>query len=114
MPWGTANAKLRKALLFKYIQLAGDDICFKCTKIIDDINTLSIEHKVNWRNKDNNLFWDLNNITFSHLKCNLPERKYPNGRPHGMREKYDYEACRCKLCRIARMKYQKMYRNNKK
>jgi hypothetical protein len=32
IPWGTANNKLRKLLLFKYIKIAGEDVCFKCGK----------------------------------------------------------------------------------
>ncbi|MBP7540882.1 MAG: hypothetical protein KA802_13235 [Saprospiraceae bacterium] len=45
--------------------------------------TFSIEHKVSWLNSNNpvELYFDLNNISFSHLSCNISDaaskqRKY--------------------------------------
>lgn len=32
---------------------------------------LSIEHKAPWLHRDSALFWDLDNIAFSHLACNV-------------------------------------------
>lgn len=113
MPFGTANGKLRKAILFKYIKKCKDDICFKCNLIIETVEELSIEHKKPWQGKNIELFWDLSNIAFSHLKCNIKEKVYPNGREHG-RNKYDLEGCRCDKCRQDRMTYQKTYRNENK
>jgi 5-methylcytosine-specific restriction endonuclease McrA len=72
MPHGTANNKLKKQLLFKYVVMARDNICFKCGETIDSVDELSIEHKEPWEGRDTSLFWDLNNITFSHLVCNTP------------------------------------------
>lgn len=72
MPFGTANGRLRKMIMFKYVKLAGDDVCFKCGKQIDTIDELSIEHKLPWLSRDPSRFWDLDNIAFSHLMCNVP------------------------------------------
>lgn len=72
MPFGTATGRLRKSIMFKYVQLAGHDICFRCSKPIDNIDELSIEHKLPWQGRDTDLFWDLENIAFSHLRCNVP------------------------------------------
>lgn len=72
-PHGTANARLRKAILFKYVQLAGHDICFRCARKIDSVNDLSIEHKESWQLAANPVeaFYDLGNVAFSHLRCNV-------------------------------------------
>jgi len=72
MPFGTANAKLRKMILFKLVKESGQDICYRCGKEIKTIEELSIEHKQSWPQGDNpkQLFFDLDNIAFSHLKCN--------------------------------------------
>lgn len=110
MDFGTACHRLKKLILFKYIQKAEEDICFKCAKKIDIVQELSIEHKVTWQGKSSDLFWDLDNIAFSHLKCNKKTPVYPNGRAHGERKKYDAEGCRCDKCRMARMTYQREYR----
>ena len=75
MPFGTANAKLRKQILFQLIKRLGEDICFRCEKKIQDITELSIEHKKPWFNIDSKLFWDLDNIAFSHLQCNRPNNR---------------------------------------
>ena len=80
MPQGTAQNKLRKNLLYKYVRLVGHHYCFKCGLEIEVVDDLSIEHKLPWYSgQDANLFWDLDNIAFSHLRCNLPHR-YENGK----------------------------------
>lgn len=81
MPFGTATNKLRKQLLFKYVQLAGDNYCFSCGEVIEDITDFTIEHKEPWFNRDTEQFWDLDNIAFSHAKCNVPHT-YRNGNSH--------------------------------
>ena len=72
MAIGTASARLRKRILFSLIQETGKDICYQCGKRIEKIGDLSIEHKIPWLNSDDpiGLFFDLNNIAFSHLSCN--------------------------------------------
>jgi len=70
MSHGAANNRLRKSLLFKYVKLAGEDVCFRCNKQINSLEEFSIEHKLPWENKEASLFWDLDNIAFSHLTCN--------------------------------------------
>jgi hypothetical protein len=72
MSAGKANGILRKQLLFKYVQIVGDDICFKCEELIESVDELSIEHKLPWQGRDTSRFWDLDNIAFSHIRCNVP------------------------------------------
>lgn len=72
MNHATAAGQLRKLILFKLVQEAGKDICFHCGKRIDSVDNFSIEHKVPWldSNKPKELFFNLDNIAFSHLGCN--------------------------------------------
>lgn len=78
----TASGRLVKDLLFHYVK---DVPCFRCGEPLTR-DTFSIEHKVPWLDSDNpvELFFDLQNISFSHLRCNVkvarkerssPERK---------------------------------------
>lgn len=69
-------------ILFKFVQETNNDTCFKCKKLITSIKELSIEHKLPWEGRSVELFWDLNNIAFSHLRCNRPHRS-TKGIKHG-------------------------------
>jgi hypothetical protein len=70
MAFGTACNRLRKLVLFHLLQKHEENICFRCNLPIRDAQDLSIEHKLAWMNVDPDLFWDMDNISFSHLKCN--------------------------------------------
>ena len=74
VPFGTACHKLRKSILFHLLVKLKENVCFKCGSIIDKIDELSIEHKLPWEGRDAKLFWDLENIAFSHLHCNTPHK----------------------------------------
>jgi hypothetical protein len=69
----TATARLRKQLLFHYVMLANKHYCFRCGAEIDNIDDFSIEHCAPWMQADDAVgaFFDLNNIAFSHLSCNI-------------------------------------------
>lgn len=79
MPIGTASAKLRKSILFNILKETGKNICFQCGKEINSEDELSIEHKVPWLDSSNpvELFFSLENIAFSHLKCNIGAARHP-------------------------------------
>jgi|SRR6478752_4829627 len=79
MPHGTANGKLRKSILFKYVSLAGDNFCYQCGAEITSEKEFSIEHKKPWEGISLDLFFDLDNIAFSHVQCNRPHN--PSGGP---------------------------------
>ena len=76
MPFGTASGRLRKLLLFDFAQKLNKDICFKCGNRIDNVEDFSIEHITTWQNSDSPIktFFDIENIAFSHLKCNSVNR----------------------------------------
>lgn len=82
MSHSTANGQLRKMIMFDLVKKAGLDDCFQCKEKINDIGNFSIEHKTPWLHSENprELFFDLDNIAFSHHDCNTanarkPERK---------------------------------------
>lgn len=72
MPHGTAMARLRKSIMFNMATRLGDNVCYRCNLVIDDIAEFTIEHKLPWEGRDPDLFWELSNIAFSHARCNRP------------------------------------------
>lgn len=70
MSFGTARYRLQRMLLFAYVQHANEDWCFRCGEEIEVLEDFTIEHKEPWLHVSADLFWDLTNIAFSHVKCN--------------------------------------------
>lgn len=104
MPYGTACNRLRKVVLFSLLKRLNENLCFQCGNSITSAESLSLEHKIPWLDESSELFWDLENIAFSHLSCNSANsRKHPGPRgPHG-RTRYERHGCRCEVCRIAKV-----------
>ena len=71
MSYGTAMHRLRASIMFSLVRQMGLNICHVCDEEILEPD-LSIEHIMPWEGRDQQLFWDLSNITFSHRKCNRP------------------------------------------
>ena len=80
MPHGTAANKLRKNVLFHLLSRLNENVCFKCEGAIETVDELSIEHVKPWEGCSADLFWDMSNIAFSHISCNLPHA-YRGGTP---------------------------------
>lgn len=72
MPFGTANGKLRKMLLFEFTRRLGLLQCHRCGEQIVSIDDFSMDHKIEWQSAADPIaaFFDLENIAFSHLSCN--------------------------------------------
>lgn len=72
MPYGTASNILKKKLLFDFVKKSKLNYCYRCGKEINNIDDLSIEHKEPWLDTENpiELFFDLDNVAYSHLSCN--------------------------------------------
>lgn len=72
MSFNKADSRLKKMILFDLVKKLDLDICYRCNNKIENIGNLSIEHKIPWMYSVNpiELFFDLKNISFSHLKCN--------------------------------------------
>jgi len=109
MPYGTACNRLRKKILFRVIQELGIDTCFQCSHIIERSEDMSMEHMTPWLDSEDPkaLFWDLDNIAFSHITCNIgaarkvrtsPEKKRANNAKR-MRDGYSPEERREKYLR---------------
>ena len=81
MPLGTARNRLVKALLFKFIQETGKNECFQCGETISKVEHLSIEHKEAWMDSTDpvDLYFDLDNVAFSHQSCNSSSARQPVG-----------------------------------
>ena len=80
MPHGTAQGKLKKSIMFWLLSRLNLNKCFRCKKKIETIKELSVEHKEHWLDSDDpvGLFFDLDNIAFSHLSCNSGNSRQPN------------------------------------
>ena len=77
MSFGAACNKLRKSIMFHLLKKLEENICFRCNKKIEIADDLSIDHKKDWLHNNVDLFWDLDNIAFSHSSCNF-RHKRPN------------------------------------
>ena len=100
MDYGTATSRLRKMVLLNLLQRLGDDFCFQCGERIETVEDLTLEHKVPWLHGSNALFWDVNNVAFSHRSCNssaariTPERRKGNPTSGRCNSKFSAEEVR--------------------
>lgn len=90
---GTAYHKLRKALLFDLVRRLKLDVCYRCSSPVNEIDNFSIDHKKAWLNSEDpvGLFFDLENIAFSHLSCNIKAKVTVKKSKEG-----EYWCSRCK------------------
>lgn len=97
---GTASNRLVKDILFRFVEDAGH-VCFQCRGKMSRDN-FSVEHKVPWLDSDDpvGLYFDLDNIAFSHLDCNIAARRM-NEIVCGTATKYG-KGCRCEPCNFAK------------
>lgn len=75
---GTASHRLTKDILFQFVTSGGHK-CFRCGKDLQREN-FSIEHKKPWLDSIDpiGLFFDLENIAYSHLSCNVSAARRTN------------------------------------
>ncbi len=74
----TAQNRLVKDILFDFVVRMGEDKCFRCGSVVSR-DDFSIEHKTAWLDSDEpqKLFFDLDNIAYSHMKCNFAAARKP-------------------------------------
>ena len=74
----TAANRLRKMIMFELVKQVGLDRCYRCGEAIKNVEDLSIEHKIPWLDSSDpiKLYFDLSNIAFSHLRCNVASVRY--------------------------------------
>lgn len=95
---GTASNKLRKEIMFSLIKKLELNVCYQCGEVIENSDSLSIEHKTPWLDSEDpvGLFFDLNNIAYSHLSCNCKAGRKPNKKYFTEEEKRE---AKNRLCR---------------
>lgn len=78
MNYSTASGRLVKDILFSLVVQTGKNTCHQCLGEMSREN-FSIEHKTPWLDSEDplKLFFDLDNISFSHLKCNFAAARKP-------------------------------------
>lgn len=92
----TASYVLVKDILFDFVK---DRPCYRCTGLMTREN-FSVEHKTPWLDANDpvSLYFDLNNIDFSHINCNISAgRRKERTIVHGRDSSYSY-GCRCVEC----------------
>jgi hypothetical protein len=108
MPLGTAANRLRKSIIFMLLKKLNLNFCHQCDAEIESEEQLSIEHKMPWLDSDDpvKMFFDLENIAFSHLGCNVGAARR---KKHGHPSNRSYNAgCRCDQCKdFQRLKKQR-------
>ncbi len=82
MSVGTASNRLRKMLMFDLIVKCNLNTCYQCNCKILSVKDLSIDHKIPYLDSVDpiGLFFNIDNIAFSHLKCNSGARREGIGR----------------------------------
>ena len=75
-PTSTARSQLYKKVIWSLAEKCGENTCYRCGGEIDNPKDFSLDHVENWRYKDNaaDLYFDLDNIRFSHNVCNSGSR----------------------------------------
>lgn len=106
----TASQRLVKDILWSLIVKTGQDNCHRCSKKMSRDN-FSIEHIEDWLDSEDpvGLYFDLTNITFSHLKCNVGASRGARGKSTttcGTLSQYSY-GCRCDDCKAAKSQHTK-------
>lgn len=68
MPYGTAERKLRKAVIYELAHQTGKNFCIDCGQEIESPDDLALVHVEDWQ-EDPDQFFDLTNVAFSHASC---------------------------------------------
>lgn len=81
MSFSTADYRLKKLILFNLLAKNHENMCFRCGQRIETADELTVDHKHPWLDVDVALFWDMDNIAFSHSRCNSVffRRNTPDG-----------------------------------
>lgn len=111
MSFSTAQNRLRKMIMFRLLQKAKSNVCFQCLDDILTVEELSIEHMIPWLDSENpkELFFDLDNIAFSHLSCNCSSGGKKGNTRHPSIYAYK-KGCRCSKCTELHRLEMKRYR----
>ena len=104
----TASGRLNKQLLYNLGDRLGLQWCYHCATKIESVKDMSIEHKIPWLHSEDpvSLYFDLDNIAFSHKSCNYSSRRIRKAKPCPSTTAYR-DGCRCKGCKEVMSKARK-------
>lgn len=102
----TASHRLVKDILWKFVSSSSKS-CYKCGKDMCR-ETFSIEHVEPWLDSTDpvGLYFDLDNIKFTHLRCNVASARKKPAPLCGTDSAYS-KGCRCASCKKAHAKRNK-------
>jgi hypothetical protein len=108
----TASNRLKKSILFSFAKRLDLNWCYQCGCEITDVQKFTVEHKKPWLDSEDpkRLFFDIENIAFSHASCNYKASRGRVGKPCPSVTAYR-NGCRCEGCLEAKREYR---RNKKK
>lgn len=97
----TASGRLVKDILYALVLETGQNTCYHCGDPMTR-ETFSVEHKEPWLDSEEpaKMFFDLNNISFSHHACNMRAARRKQA-PCGVESRYN-KGCRCDPCKKAK------------
>ena len=97
---GTASNRLKKTLLFEFAKKLDMHWCYQCGAEIKDCDKFTVEHKTPWLHSEDpkGLFFDIDNIAFSHKVCNYRAARNNTGKPCPSTTAYR-KGCRCEGCK---------------
>jgi hypothetical protein len=111
---GTAANRLSRKILYYLGDKLDMQWCYHCGAKIDNVKDMSIEHKIPWLHSEDpvGLYFDINNIAFSHKICNYKASRPRPAKPCPSLTAYR-KGCRCDGCRAIKKESQKKYNDNK-
>ena len=109
---GTASNRLKKTLLFEFAKKLDMHWCYQCGAEIVDCDKFTVEHKTPWLHSEDpkGLFFDIDNIAFSHKSCNYLASRPRKSAPCPSTTAYK-KGCRCEGCKKVNYEYNKKRRN---
>ena len=106
----TASNRLKKHLMYTLAVKLDMHWCYQCGAEIESSKDMSIEHKTPWLHSEDpkGLFFDIDNIAFSHKSCNYRAARLGKAKPCPSTTAYRY-GCRCEGCKKAQSEARKKY-----
>lgn len=120
-----AANKLNRSIMYHLAKKLNEHYCYRCGAEICTIKEFTVEHKTPWLDSPNpvELYFDLENIAFSHFLCNSRagrklggnhKKKETKDLKHGNSYAYCKRKCRCEVCVAWKTKWNKISRDKKK
>tara|TARA_R110000822_G_C14878455_1_gene446181 strand:+ start:124 stop:504 length:381 start_codon:yes stop_codon:yes gene_type:complete len=110
---GTASNRLKKELMYHFSVKLGMNWCFQCAAKIESSKEMSVEHKTPWLHSEDpvGLFFDIENIAFSHHSCNSRASRGSSPRKLCPSPASYRRGCRCEGCKKSNSDYRKGLRD---